>query len=354
MRRNGRHARPVGPGLSPAVPGGPGRMHPPAPAGGRRRSPVAMAVALLAAILLSACAGIPEQRAELAEGTTATELDAVPFFPDTAYYCGPASLASTLEWSGYETSPDALGGSLFIPERNGSLQPEMLATARRAGRLAYQIDGRLAAVQRELRAGHPVIVLQNLAFGWWPRWHYAVVVGLYPDDGTVVLRSGERRRHRISFKTFLHTWARAEYWAMVTPAPGGLPATAEPGPLFQALASLEGTAGVEPAIPYWRAAAGRWPESGPYAVGLANAVYAAGDADAARKVLTDALPRVAEGKGVVWNNLANIEAEQGDLAEAEAAAESAVAAGGPHVEQFRDTLADIRCRRGKGACPGAE
>lgn len=313
-----------------------------------------MAVALAAAVVLGACAGIPEQRAALARETTATELDAVPFFPDTANYCGPAALATTLEWSGYETSPEALGGALFIPERKGSLQPEMLATARRAGRLAYEIPGRLAAVQRELRAGHPVIVLQNLAFGWWPRWHYAVVVGLYPDDGAVVLRSGERRRHRIGFGTFLHTWARAEYWAMVTPAPGELPATAEPRSLFQALASLEGTSGVEPAIPYWRAAAARWPQSGAYAVGLANAVYANGNTQAAREVLTAALPRVSEGKGVVWNNLANIEAERGDLAEAEAAAESAIAAGGPHVEQFRDTLADIRCRRGRGPCPGGK
>jgi hypothetical protein len=34
---------------------------------------------------------------------------------------------------------------------------------------------------REVAAGNPVLVLQNLSFAWAPVWHYAVVMGYDAD-----------------------------------------------------------------------------------------------------------------------------------------------------------------------------
>ena len=40
------------------------------------------------------------------------ELEGVPFVPQTAYQCGPASLAMVLAWVGHPVRPDELGRSI--------------------------------------------------------------------------------------------------------------------------------------------------------------------------------------------------------------------------------------------------
>ncbi len=90
------------------------------------------------------------------------ELTQVPFFPQEEYQCGPAALATTLASFGVKVTPEQLVPQVYIPERKGSLQVEMLAAARRHGLVSYQIAPRFEDLLRELAAGHPVIVLQKL------------------------------------------------------------------------------------------------------------------------------------------------------------------------------------------------
>ena len=104
------------------------------------------------------------------------ELDSVPFYPQEAYQCGPASLSMALTWSGIQANPETITPEVFTPSRKGSLQSAMIGAARRHGRLAYLITGP-DSMFKEVAAGHPVIVLQNLGLSWYPVWHYAVVVG---------------------------------------------------------------------------------------------------------------------------------------------------------------------------------
>ena len=114
------------------------------------------------------------------------KLNAVPFFPQKAYQCGPASLAMVLSWSGLQISPDELTPQVYTPSLKGSLQPAMIAATRRQGKVAYPISG-AQALLREIAAGHPVIVLQNLGLSWIPVWHYAVVIGYDLDAEMVIL-----------------------------------------------------------------------------------------------------------------------------------------------------------------------
>jgi hypothetical protein len=301
----------------------------------------ALLIALTLA-LLTACTTTP---ARLEPERPAAELTGVPFYPDTEYYCGPAALATVLTWAGVHTTPDELVGSLFIPERQGTLQPELMARARRAGRLAYPLDGGLRRLATEVRAGHPVLVLQNLALNWWPRWHYAVVVGVRPERDLLILRSGPRARHRVATHVFHATWARAGGWALVVTPPGVLPATARADGAFAAIADLEATAGPDASLPYWRAATRRWPASHRLALGLANSLAALQRPERAAAALRPVADQAGPLQAVVLNNLAMLEAGLGHLEKAESLARRAVALGGTHAAAFRDTLRDIRCRR---------
>ena len=153
------------------------------------------------------------------------ELAGVPFFPQDDYQCGPAALATLLAHTGVAVTPETLVPEVYLPARRGSLQVEMLAAARRHGRVSYVLAPRYADLLREVAAGNPVVVLQDVGM-LASEWHYAVVNGFDYPSGTVYLRSGTRPREEMSFTALERSWIQSGYWAMVAMPPGRIPATA--------------------------------------------------------------------------------------------------------------------------------
>ena len=262
-------------------------------------------------LLLGGCAPIPEAVLELPAGP-AVELDRTPFYPQERYQCGPAALTTVLTTSGAVVALDDIVEKVYLPERKGSLQVELLAATRTEGRLPYVIDGTLSAIRNELEAGRPVVVLQNLGVAAIPRWHYAVVVGINADRSEVILRSGTDRRRITSVRTFLHTWRRGEYWAMVVLRPDELPAEVNRERYFSAIAALEQTGRLDEAALAWRTAEDRWPENPVALFGLGNTEGALGNFAVAEKIYRALLEQ--DGSLLVArNNLALVLAEQGEF-----------------------------------------
>ncbi len=264
------------------------------------------------------------------------ELADTPFFPDDSYFCGPAALATSLSAAGLPTQPEALVGQVFLPAREGSLQIEMLAAARRRGAVATLIPASLEALLRETAAGNPVVVLQNLGLSWAPSWHYAVAVGYDLERGSVLLRSGPMKRQELSLRTFEHTWRRGGQWAFVALPPERLPATASEDETVRALVAFERTAPPAAALQAYRSALARWPGNPTLAMGLGNTLYAAGDKHGAEA----AFRRVAEAHGLAaaYNNRAQVLLELGRRDEARAAARRGLAVAGPLRPQLLETL----------------
>src|SRR5579863_5285496 len=201
-----------------------------------RHRPLFLLVALLG---LAACVG-PSLRDRLGAGEPpAVELGEVPFFPQKAYECAPAALAMVLDSAGAEVQPDALTAQVYVPDRKGSLHAEMTAAVDRLGYVPYVLKPRLDAILAELSAGHPVLIFENLGLGWFPDWHYAVVVGFDRLRRSMILRSGLTRRDVVTMKAFLRAWDGGQDWAMVVMRPDQLPATAEELPYLESVAELE-------------------------------------------------------------------------------------------------------------------
>ena len=118
-------------------------------------------------------------------------LDEVPFFQQETYQCGPSSLAMVLAWTGLELTPNDLAVDVYSPVLHGSLQPSLISAARQYGRVAYPIKG-FKELFAEINDNHPVIVLQNLGLSWYPKWHYASVIGHENGGGTIILHSGTK------------------------------------------------------------------------------------------------------------------------------------------------------------------
>jgi tetratricopeptide (TPR) repeat protein len=265
-------------------------------------------------LCLGACASIPEEVRELPAGT-ALELDQTPFYPQERYQCGPAALLTVLTLSGADAALEDIVEKVYLPGKQGSLQLEMLAATRTEGRVPYVIDGTLGAIRNELEAGRPAIVLQNLGVAAIPRWHYAVVVGIDAQRDEVILRSGTDRRRITSVRTFLHTWRRGDYWAMIVLRPDELPAAVERDRYLSAIAALEQTGQLESAAQAWKTAEDRWPQDPVVLFGLGN-VESALHNFATAEANYRALLKQDGSLLVARNNLALVLAEQGEFEEA--------------------------------------
>jgi tetratricopeptide (TPR) repeat protein len=263
--------------------------------------------------LLARPAGLPLQ----------SERREVPFFPQTPYHCGPAALATVLAHAGFAADVDTLAAQVFLPAREGALQAEMLAGARRAGAMAVRLPGELPALLQEAVDGHPPVVLLNLGLSWLPRWHYAVLVGHDLAARELVLRSGETERARFPIGTFEHTWARGGHWAFAVTRPGELPRSATEADAQQAALGFERAAAPAQAARAWQSVLERWPANLVAAMGLGNARHAMGNLRGAAAAFGQAAQR--HDSAAAWNNLAQTLQALGDRAGARDAAARAVA-----------------------------
>lgn len=298
---------------------------------------------VVAVIGLSGCASwlTPPQTAALHAAALTdlprrAELREVPFFPQTPYHCGPAALATVLTQAGMPSEPDQVAGDVFLPAREGSLQLEMLAAARRRGAVAMRLPPQLDALLREAAAGHPSVVLLNLGLSWLPRWHYAVLVGYDLDADNVVLRSGVTERELMPLTTFEYTWARGERWAFVVVRPGELPQQVSEADATQAVLGYERVATPQLAERAWEPLTLRWTQALLPWMGLGNARFAQGDWAGARAAFEQAAQR--HGSAAAWNNLALTLDKLGDRPGARQAAERGLKQARRSEPQWVDAL----------------
>jgi hypothetical protein len=298
--------------------------------------------------LLTACAakGVREatQNPQLPRRA---ELTQTPFFPQAEYQCGPAALATALVAADIQVTPDQLTPEVYVPSRQGSLQIEMLAAARRHGAVAIRIPPQLDAVMQEVAAGNVVVVMQNLGFSWVPAWHYAVLVGYDLDKQLVWLRSGTYERFEMSLNAFQRTWARSEHWAFVALPPGRLPASVTADDVAKALVTYEKQASAEERKKAYQAAVDKWPEHPVLLMGLGNAAYAAHDLPLAASTFSH-MTELHPDSAAAYNNLANVFLAQHNIPYAEAAAQKGLAIAGDNEKlksQIAQTLVEIRQAR---------
>lgn len=299
-----------------------------------------IAASLVLAVILAGCASTPEWP-EISELDADTDqrlvLSDVPFYAQERYQCGPASLAMMLNSQGLDTDPDVLKELVYLPGREGSLKVELVAGARSHGLLVYPLDGSLDSLLEEVAAGNPVLVMQNLRFGWWPQWHFAVVMGFDARERNIILHTDTRERHEESLEVFTATWNRAENWAAVMLPPDQLPATAESLRYLMSANDLETTGRTLAATTAYQTAEKAWPDQPAAIMGQGNIAWDQGEPELATRHylrLTRKFPGLAPG----WNNLAHSLAAQGCATAAETAASCATRI---DPERFGETPPEI-------------
>lgn len=255
-------------------------------------------------------------------------------------------MAMVLTWSGLSVSPEKLKKEVYTPKRKGSLQHDLKAVARRYGRLAYEIYNMQELLQ-EVAAGHPVIVLQNLGLNFFPKWHYAVVVGYDLNLNHLILHSGGTKGFKSKFCVFYNTWKRSKCWGLVVLKPGVLPATAERVRYLEAVLGLEQAKKWNAAAKAYQLALFRWPNSITAVMGRGNCLYRLGNLEDAEKVFRGAL-EIHPNRPELYNNLAQVLMEMDRYKEALGVSQIAVSLGGAHKKIFIETLQEIKSKINQG------
>ena len=159
-----------------------------------RRRVLRGALFIFAVLTLLACGRAPEPLAAPFDNLpTRVAVAEVPLIVQADFYCGPASLAMVHQWAGLNVTQAEVARQSFTPGAEGTYLADMLGAARRRGQLAVPDEG-FENLMREIAAGNPVIVFQNLGLKIAPRWHYGVVVAYDLDVDRIELNSGQHER----------------------------------------------------------------------------------------------------------------------------------------------------------------
>ena len=264
---------------------------------------------------LGACTPLQTKRLKHNPPEPARVLLDVPFVPQDPYYCGPATVSMLLQHQGLTADQHSIARAIYLPGRKGTLQSELKAYIRQEGLIAYTIPNTLPALLREVELGNPVLVLQNLGFNWWPRWHYAVVVGYDIPAGQLILHTGDRPQYRLSLGTFERTWQRSNNWGItaLNPQHKNLRVSGDADSLLEALFELDSTQQRPIPSSAYYAAAKHWPTNSLAWFSLANAIYQEDSSATGKQSALKGFLRAAqlEPDPGYYNNLAYTAAELG-------------------------------------------
>lgn len=159
-------------------------------------------------LFLLSCASLPP--------TLQTEndriIEAVPFFPQEEYQCGPASLAGVLNYYGLRVTPADIAAEIFSRQAGGTLDMDMVFYAERKGLKAEQYAGSFEDLRENIDARRPLIILIDQGLWVYQNNHFMVVVGY--GQGGIIANSGREKNKFIPSEKLLKSWGRTKFWTL--------------------------------------------------------------------------------------------------------------------------------------------
>ena len=141
-----------------------------------------------------------------------TTIGGVPFFSQEAYLCGPAALATVMDYwyrkTGKETwvLPEQIAADIYSPTARGVLGFDLERYARKHGFMTEQYNGSLGDLRQRIDEGVPLIVFVDYGFSLYEINHFMVVTG-YSERG-VLVNSGRRENRAIAEGELEKVWKK--------------------------------------------------------------------------------------------------------------------------------------------------
>lgn len=141
----------------------------------------------------------------------------VPFYSQSDYECGPASLASVINyWNRKrgmeEITVEEIIDAIYSPHARGVLGIDLENYARKKGFSALQKKGTIEELKELIDSRTPPIILVSYGFYVYQLDHFLVVKG-YNEKGIIV--NSKKPDEFISYKKLERIWKRADNWMLV-------------------------------------------------------------------------------------------------------------------------------------------
>ncbi len=240
------------------------------------------AVSIALTLMLIGCSSAPYQSAEQEFATFTQNAQSRHQIPDVPVYtqeknqCGAASLATLLNFEGKAVVQNALYAELFVPNKKGTYQQELVALARQYDLLPYARTSHFTELLTEINHNKPTLVLLNLGLENIPVWHYAVVTGFNARKQQLTLHSGKAKATVMSLKRFEKAWRLADYWAISLHPLNHLPTYAKPDIIMRELANFEILGKSELALTGYKNVLKHWPDQAAAYFAIGNSFYSKG------------------------------------------------------------------------------
>jgi hypothetical protein len=164
--------------------------------------------------LLTACASMSPT---LPKGSTI--LPDIPFFKQEAYQCGPAVLATVIDYwqqrtgKGAWVTPEQLVPEIYSPTARGILGIDLEIYAKKHGFQSRQFAGKVLDLREAIDLGTPPIILVDYGFGFYQQGHFMVVTGYGPKG--IIVNSGHHENRFISEEDLDRLWKKTGYWTFL-------------------------------------------------------------------------------------------------------------------------------------------
>jgi ABC-type bacteriocin/lantibiotic exporter with double-glycine peptidase domain len=148
-----------------------------------------------------------------------TLLPGVPFYRQEAYECGPAALATVVNYwhtktgAASATTPEDIVAEIFSPSARGVLGIDLQAYAKKRGFQAHTSTGSIGEIRKQIGQSVPPIILVDYGFSFYQRNHFMVVTG-YAVNG-VLANTGRAENEFIEEEDLLRIWKKTGYWMLV-------------------------------------------------------------------------------------------------------------------------------------------
>ncbi len=140
-------------------------------------------------------------------------IEGIPFFKQDAHQCGPAAMASVLNYRGIDVSPEEIIKAIYSKGALGTLDFDMVLYAERRGLKADKYRGTLENLQQNIDLSNPLIALVDYGFLNYRRDHFMVVLGY--DENHIYVNSGTEPFVAVSNDEFIRIWKRTNFWTLL-------------------------------------------------------------------------------------------------------------------------------------------
>jgi len=141
-------------------------------------------------------------------------ISAVPYIRQRREHCGPATLAMVFGYYNVILPQEELAKEFYRKKISGSLNLDMLISARKHGFDALIPDGSRDLLKRYISSDIPIIVMVSSSPGS-KKYHFMIIYGYDDEKELFRIHSGRTRDGKIGYQELDRIWAPTGKWMLV-------------------------------------------------------------------------------------------------------------------------------------------